>query len=71
MAGQPTLGSSVQLPQISLQGTTLEEIEGMEISALREALKSVVREEGSLCMHNNHGSHSNSHGNSITRDEEL
>ncbi len=69
MASQPALDRSMQLPPISLQGATLEEIEGMEISALREALKSVVRQEGAECMHQNHGSHGNSHGNSITREE--
>ena len=64
MASQMPVVDSTKLSTIAFSGVTIDDVEKMELSALKDALKAVIREEGSTCTHQNHGSHSNSHGNS-------
>lgn len=63
------MATNETLPKIALSGVTLEDVEKMELSALKDALKAVIRDENSTCTHQNHGSHSNSHGNSALGEE--
>jgi hypothetical protein len=60
--------STEPLRAIRLDGIDLDQVEKMEVSALRDALRSVVRQEASTADHQSHASHSNSHGNSLMPD---
>jgi hypothetical protein len=52
-------GGAGPLRPIRLDGVSLGDVENMAVSALRDALSSVIRQEASTAEHQNHQSHSN------------